>query len=72
MPDRKVIWSEKAIADYHQNIDYLLIEWPDTVASNFIEDVETVLNLISHYPDMYPLANYSGTRKAVIGKQITL
>jgi plasmid stabilization system protein ParE len=68
----KIIWSDEAITDYQQNIDYLLKEWSEQVATEFIEDVETVIELIKSHPELYPLTDYKEIRKAVIRKQITL
>ena len=68
----KIIWSDEAIADYHQNIDYLLKEWSEQVTIEFIEDVEAAIELIKSHPELYPLTDYKGIRKAVIRKQITL
>lgn len=68
----KIIWSDEAITDYHQNIDYLLKEWSGQVALEFIEDVEAVIELIRSHPELYPSTDYQEVRKAVIRKQITL
>jgi plasmid stabilization system protein ParE len=68
----QIAWSGEARFDYQQNIDYLLREWTEQVASDFIEDVETVIGLIKIYPEMYPLTDFLGARKAVVNKQITL
>lgn len=68
----KIIWSDEAIADYHQNIDYLLKEWSEQVAVEFIEDVEAVIELIKNHPELYPSTDHQGVRKALIRKQITL
>jgi hypothetical protein len=35
-----VVWTDEALADYHQNIDFLLKEFTDQVALDFIEDVD--------------------------------
>jgi plasmid stabilization system protein ParE len=59
----QIIWSDDAIADYHQNIEYLSSEWSDQVAIEFIEDVEAVLTLIKSYPELYPLTDYQKIRK---------
>lgn len=67
-----IIWSDEAVADYHQNIEYLLSEWSEAVAIEFINDVEAVLNLIKTHPELYPLSDFQGVRKAVFRKQITL
>jgi plasmid stabilization system protein ParE len=68
----QIKWSDEAIADYHQNIDYLLKEWPENVAIEFVEDVEITIELIKSNPDLYPLTDHKGVRKAVIRKQITM
>ena len=68
----KIIWSDNAIADYHQNIGYLLNQWSAEIAEGFINDVEEVLGLILVYPQLYPTSEIKDIRKAVIRKQITL
>jgi plasmid stabilization system protein ParE len=68
----EVIWSDEAIGDYQQNIDYLLREWSEQVAIEFVEDVEGVIELIKIHPELYPLTDYQAIRKAVISKQVTL
>jgi plasmid stabilization system protein ParE len=68
----RVVWTDEALADYYQNIDYLLKEWTDQVALNFIEDVDAVISLIVSHPELFPLTDYHGIRKAVVRKQITL
>ncbi|NOS56412.1 MAG: type II toxin-antitoxin system RelE/ParE family toxin [Cyclobacteriaceae bacterium] len=67
-----VVWTDEALADYHQNIDFLLKEWTDQVALDFIEDVDAVISLIVSRPELFPLTDYRGIRKAVVRKQITL
>ncbi|NOS90534.1 MAG: type II toxin-antitoxin system RelE/ParE family toxin [Cyclobacteriaceae bacterium] len=68
----KIIWSEDALLDYHQNIDYLLRDWSESVALQFVEEVEGVIELIQINPELYPLTDYRDIRKALIQKQITL
>ncbi|MDZ4845411.1 MAG: type II toxin-antitoxin system RelE/ParE family toxin [Chitinophagales bacterium] len=68
----EVIWTEEAVNDYHQNIEYLLAEWSETVAIDFIEDVDATLELIKLLPEMFPLSDYQSVRKEVILKQISL
>ena len=50
----QIIWSEEAKEDYHKNIDYLLSEWSEKSAAEFIEEVDTVIELIR----IYPVSNY--------------
>jgi len=68
----QVAWSENARLDYHENIDYLLKEWSVESASNFIEEVDVVLDLIKINPNLYPESDHKSVRRAVIRKQITL
>lgn len=68
----RIVWSDDAISDYHQNIDYLLNKWSAAVALEFIEDVDIVIGLIKSHPELYPLTDYQDIRKAVIRKQISL
>jgi plasmid stabilization system protein ParE len=68
----EVIWSDDAVSDYYQNIDYLLKEWSEKVATEFIEDVDITIDLIKINPELYPLTNHLEVRKAVIRKQVTL
>jgi plasmid stabilization system protein ParE len=37
------IWTDLALRDYHENIDYLIREWSEKEAIGFIEDVENTL-----------------------------
>ena len=68
----QIVWSDDAVADYHQNIDFLLEKWSVQVAVEFMEDVETIIELVESQPEIYPLTDYQGIRKAVVRKQITL
>jgi plasmid stabilization system protein ParE len=68
----QTVWSDDALIDYNQNIDYLLKEWSERVALEFVEDVETTIELIKDFPELYPLTEYLGVRKALVRKQITL
>ena len=68
----EIIWSGEAAEDYHQNIGYLLESWSEKSAMNFINEVDSVLEIIKERPEVYPLSGYRSVRKAVIRKQITL
>ncbi len=68
----KISWTSKALFDYYQNLDYLLMEWGEQVAIDFANHVNTIIEIICEYPDIFPLSSYRGIRKAVINKRITL
>ncbi len=69
---KKIIWSDEAIHDYHQNINYLISQWSEDSASTFMDEVETTLELIQFTPEIVPSSDYKSIRRAVIRKQITL
>lgn len=68
----EIIWSDDAKLDYDVNIEYLLREWTEESAVNFIDEVDAVLELLKINPKLYPKSDYKSIRKAVIRKQITL
>ncbi|WP_416377793.1 type II toxin-antitoxin system RelE/ParE family toxin [Algoriphagus sp. D3-2-R+10] len=68
----KVIWTNQAQKDYDQNIDYLLSEWSEKVAQNFIDQVNLTIQLLTINPYLYQQSNYQNIRKAFITKQILL
>ncbi len=68
----EIKWSDDARLDYDENISYLLKEWSEESASTFIEEVESILELLKTNPKLYPMCDYKSIRRAVIRKQITL
>lgn len=69
---KNVLWSELAKIDYWKNIEYLIENWSESTAKKFIKEVDFVLDIISIYPEMFQLTNYSQVRSALIFKQISL
>ena len=67
-----VVWSKEATEDYLSNIEYLLIRWSERSASNFIDEVDEIINLIKLNPEAFPTTTYKGVRRVVVRKQITL
>jgi len=49
---KKVIWSPRAKDRYKQIIDFLLIEWGETAAVKFIEQVDQKLYLLARFPNL--------------------
>ena len=68
----KIIWSEKAVSDYWQNIDFLIERWGDSEALSFISEVEQVIFIISKNPKAFPKTNYKKVHQALVVPQITL
>lgn len=68
----EVIWSDDAFEDYLENIRFLIRRWSEQSATNFIDEVDTIVDLLKLNPEAFPLTNYKNIRRAVIRKQITL
>ncbi len=66
------IWSDIAKKEYWDNIDYLLDNWSEKEAANFIDLVGNTLDIIKHKPKTFSKVGYRKVRKVVILPQITL
>ncbi len=49
----KVIWSPLAEETYYDNLSYLHENWPPSVISNFITEVEETMFLLKHNPGIF-------------------
>jgi len=68
----KVIWTKQAQIDYDLTIEYLLSEWSEKVAMNFINQVSLTIELLLINPYLYQQSDYQDIRKAFITKHISL
>jgi len=69
---RTTIWTTTATLEYDKNIEYLLEEWSENEAFNFINNVEAILFDLKAGVVEYPLTTEGNVRKCVVCKQITL
>ena len=69
---RKIIWSGDAKRDFSENIDYLLKEWSVNEAVDFTDKAQSILDKLPKNPELFPETEYSGVRKCVVCKQISL
>lgn len=65
-------WSVLAKEDYWDNIDYLLSEWTQEEALNFISKVDEYLNIISKKPKTFKSTGYKNVHVVPIVAQISL
>ncbi len=68
----RVVWSEPAANDYRLIIEYLLAEWGESVASEFIVKVDKVIEIIIANPKVFPKSDFKNVRKVVIVPQLSL
>jgi len=69
---RKVFWNKLAESDYYQIIDYLLLNWGETSAQNFIDRVEKIESLLESGKVDFEMTNRKNIKRCVLSKQVTL
>jgi plasmid stabilization system protein ParE len=69
---RQIVWSVEAENDFAENIEYLMREWTEEDAIEFIHKVNRIIETVRTELVRYQPANYKGLFKCVVCKQITL
>ncbi len=52
---KQIIWSSKSVNDLENILDYLALEWDDSVSLKFLDLIEALILQISINPIQYPL-----------------
>jgi len=69
----KIVWTQKADHSFNDIVDFLLNRWTVEEATNFIDEVEHTIELISENPEMFKLSTYDNqSREAFITKHTTM
>jgi plasmid stabilization system protein ParE len=69
----KLFWTDEAIDNLEEILDYLIQNWSQKEVDNFKFKLKKHLGLISRFPLMFPVSNYNPRlRKAVLSKQTTV
>ena len=70
---KQISWSSKSVSDLENILDYLALEWDDSVALKFLDLIEVLMLQISINPIQYPLIHKKlNLRKCVITKHNSL
>ncbi len=70
---KPITWSPQAEKDLEKILDYLAIEWENSVSVKFLDLVDLILKQISINPKQYPLIHKTfNIRKCVLSKHNTL
>ena len=70
---KKIIWSPTAETDLISVLNYLNEKWSVLVVNQFINKVDSFVNLIAEEPKLFPIINKKhNIRKCVLTKQNTL
>jgi len=69
---RTVRWNKRARLDYFKNIDFLLQNWSEKEAQNFIDKVFKIEVILANGKVEFQNTDRPEIRRCVITKQITL
>lgn len=71
--DYKIFWTEEAIQNLEEIIDYLLTNWTQREVENFKAKLSKQIDLIKRNPRMFPISTFQPRlRKAVLSKQTSI
>lgn len=69
----KLMWSDRAIADLKNIIDYLTENWTQREIQNFVRRLDKRLDLISNNPNVFPrTTRRKNVRKSVLTKHTVI
>jgi len=69
----KLYWSDEAVNNLEDILNYLLENWSDKELDNFKQSLSLQLDLIIRNPNMFPVSTHiPRLRKAVLSKQTTV
>jgi len=67
--DFKFIWSQEAISNLEEILDYLVLNWSQKEIIQFKKKLTRQIDLIIQFPKMFPVSMHnSELRKAVLSK----
>jgi len=69
---RKVHWNKLARSDYYQNIDYLLREWSQKDAQEFIDEVDDIEFILKQGKVEFQDTNVRDIKRCIVCKHISL
>ena len=71
--DFKVFWTEEAIQNLEEIIDYLITRWTRREVENFKSKLSKQIELIQRSPRLFPVSTFQPRlRKAVLSRQTSV
>jgi len=68
----KIIWSEEAINNLRDIIDYLENNWTEREVKKFVYKLEKLIDTIKNQPFAFPASKKMGIRRVVLTRQATI
>lgn len=69
---RTIRWNKLARLDYYENINYLLENWSEKEAQNFIDQVSEIETILSMGNVEFESTDRAQIKRCVINKQVSL
>ncbi len=71
--DYKIFWTDEAINNLEDTLDYLNDRWTQREIDNFKNRLSKQIGLIKQNPGLFPISQYnSRLRRAVLSRQTTI
>jgi plasmid stabilization system protein ParE len=71
--DYKIFWTEEAVQNLDEIIDYLFTNWTHREVENFKSKLSKQIDFIEKNPRMFPISPFQPRlRKAVLSKQTSI
>lgn len=68
----KILWTPNSIKELQNTVEYLEENFTEKEISKLAQKVESILELISHNPNLFQKSGHNNVRKVVILKFTTL
>ena len=68
----KITWTREASDNINKIISYLDQEWSEDISNNFLIKLKKRIDLISKFPESFPLIGKEEVRASVLIEQITI
>jgi len=68
----KIIWTREASDNLNEIVSYLDQEWSEDVTNSFLIKLKKRIELISKFPESFPLIGKEEVRASVLIEQITI
>lgn len=69
---KEVVWSPEAEKDFDSIVEYLINKWGNDVATDFANEADRIIQLVTVMPDLFPFDDTNIVRKAVVVEQISI
>ncbi|MFA5620968.1 MAG: type II toxin-antitoxin system RelE/ParE family toxin [Weeksellaceae bacterium] len=68
----EITWTDLALEELQKTVEYLEAEFTSKEIDKLGDEIERILSIIIHNPDIFPLSDKGKVRKAIILKYNTL